>query len=141
MFAQTIHSLGRRATSTFALMAAIAVLGVAGGSAQAGEIKQSDLAAYQQAVVAKKSIIMHIHASWCPVCAKQDPILQQLMQEPEFKDVVVFKIDFDQNKDLVNMLEVKYQSTLIAAKGRVEVGRVAGISDKDQVREFIRKSL
>jgi len=134
-------STTRRSLNTLALSLALALGGLAAGAAHAGEIMNANTDAYQQAAAQKKPILMHVHASWCPVCAKQSPIIEELMKEPEFKDVVVFKIDFDADKPLVQMLEVKYQSTLIAAKGPVEVDRLAGATDKAKIREFIRKTL
>lgn len=134
-------SFARRRFTTLALSLSVVLGSLAAGTARAGEILKADTEAYKQAASQKRPIIMHVHAGWCPVCAKQGPIIEELMKEPEFKDVVVFKIDFDADKPLVEMLQVKYQSTLIAAKGPVEVDRIAGVSDKDRLREFIRKSL
>jgi len=137
-------SFTRRRLTTLALSFSVVLGGLASlasGPAHAGEIVKADTEAYKQAVGQKRPIIMHVHADWCPVCAKQSPVIEELMKEPEFKNVVVFKIDFDADKPLVEMLQVKYQSTLIAAKGSVEVERMAGVSDKDRLREFIRKSL
>lgn len=135
------RSTTRRALTTLALSATFLFSGLAAVAAHAGEIIPANMDAYKQAASAKKPIIMHVHATWCPVCAKQNPIIDSLMQEPEFKDVVVFKIDFDADKGLVDQLGVKTQSTLIAAKGPLEIDRTAGITDKEQIRQFIRKSL
>lgn len=134
-------SLFRRGLSMLALSGSLMLLALGGGAAHAGQILKADMAAYQQAVAQKKPIIMHVHASWCPVCAKQSPIIETLMQEPEFKDVVVFTIDFEADKPLVEMLDVKYQSTLIAARGQNEVERATGLTDKEKLRQFIRKAL
>lgn len=131
----------RRAFTHIALTAPVFIAGLLASTANAGEIVPASMEAYKQASMAKKPIIMHIHASWCPVCAKQNPAIEALMKEPEFKDVVVFKIDFDTDKALVEQLGVKSQSTLIAAKGPVEIDRMVGISDQEQIRQFIRKSL
>ena len=131
----------RRGFTILALSVSVLLAGLVAGTASAGEIVKANSDAYKQAAMANKPIIMHVHAAWCPVCAKQNPILEALMKEPEFKDVIVFKIDYDADKALVDMLEVKTQSTLIAAKGPVEAGRIAGITDKEKLREFIRKSL
>jgi thioredoxin 1 len=135
------RSTTRRAFTTLAVSASLLFAGLAAGVASAGEIIPANMDAYKQAATAKKPIIMHIHATWCPVCAKQNPIIEELMKEPEFKDVIVFKIDFDADKALVGQLGVKYQSTLIAAKGPLEIDRTAGITDKEQIRQFIRKSI
>jgi thioredoxin 1 len=131
----------RRAFATLVMATSVLFAGLAAGTASAGEIVPANMDAYKAAATAKKPIIMHVHATWCPYCAKQNPIIEQLMKEPEFKDVVVFKIDFDADKALVEQLGVKMQSTLIAAKGPLEIDRVTGITDKDQMRQFIRKAL
>ena len=136
----TIQSIARRTLTTLALSTAV-LAGLTAVPASAGEIVKANMEAYKKAASAKKPIIMHVHASWCPVCAKQTPILESLMKEEEFKDVVVFTIDYDADKALVDQLEVKTQSTLIAAKGPTEVERIAGITDKEKIRSFIRKTL
>lgn len=137
----TSSSTTRRAFNVLALTASVMFAGLAAGAATAGEIVPANMEAYKVAATAKKPIIMHVHATWCPYCAKQNPVIEQLMKEPEFKDVVVFKIDFDADKALVEQLGVKMQSTLIAAKGPLEIDRVTGITDKEQIRQFIRKAL
>jgi thiol-disulfide isomerase/thioredoxin len=131
----------RRGFTTLAVSVSFMLTGLAVGTANAGEIVKANNDTYKQAAMAKRPIIMHVHADWCPVCAKQNPIIETLMKEPEFKDVIVFKIDYDADKPLVEMLDVKHQSTLIAAKGPVETGRIAGVTDVEKIREFIRKSL
>ncbi|MEJ6004727.1 thioredoxin family protein [Paucibacter sp. AS339] len=132
----------RLSFSRMAIAGSLAMVALLGsGIASAGEIRKADMEAYMQAATQNKPIIMHVHAAWCPVCSKQGPIIEELMKEPEFKDVIVFKIDFDADKPLVDQLGVKFQSTLIAAKGSTEVGRSAGATDKDKLRDFIRKAL
>lgn len=131
----------RRALTTLAISVSVLLGGLLAGAATAGEIVKANNETYKQAAMAKRPIIMHVHAAWCPVCAKQTPVIEALMKEPEFKDVIVFKIDYDADKALVDMLEVKTQSTLIAAKGPLETGRIAGVTDVEKLREFIRKSL
>ncbi|MES2932449.1 MAG: thioredoxin family protein [Pseudomonadota bacterium] len=141
MSSQSTPFFTRRRFNTVALSVTVMLAGLAAGAASAGEIVKASTEAYKQASMANKPIIMHIHASWCPVCTKQTPIIESLMKEPEFKDVIVFKIDYDADKALVNQLDVKTQSTLIAAKGPTEIERIAGVTDKEKIRQFIRKSL
>jgi thioredoxin 1 len=141
MFKPNHASSRRRTFTTLLLSASLLVAGLTAGTASAGEIIPANMDAYKQAATAKKPIIMHVHASWGPVCAKQNVVIEELMKEPEFKNVIVFKIDFDTDKGLVEQLGVKHQSTLIASKGALEIDRTAGITDKDQIRQLIRKSL
>ncbi len=141
MFKSNHTSSHRRSFSALLLSASLLVAGLTSGIASAGEIVPANMDVYKQAATAKKPIIMHVHATWCPVCAKQNMVIEELMKEPEFKNVIVFKIDFDTDKGIVEQLGVKHQSTLIASKGALEIDRTAGITDKDQIRQLIRKSL
>jgi thiol-disulfide isomerase/thioredoxin len=51
-------------------------------------------ASFSEAQSAGKSILVDISALWCPTCRLQKPILEELTGAPEFKDLVVLKIDF-----------------------------------------------
>ena len=42
--------------------------------------------AFQAAQRRGQSILVAIHASWCPTCAAQKPILARLFAEPKIKD-------------------------------------------------------
>ena len=65
-------------------------------------------------------------APWCPTCKAQQPILTNLEAEPRFKDLVVFAVDFDSQKDVLRTLNVRMQSTLICFKGGRETARSTG---------------
>src|SRR5262245_22370328 len=85
--------------------------------AVAAEWKLFDAAAFGQAQEEGNSILVDVFAAWCPTCRAQNPILVQLTREPKFKDMVVFKIDFDTQKDDLRALNAQSQSTLIVYKG------------------------
>src|SRR6202158_1606475 len=89
---------------------------------------QDDFAAAQKA---GNPIFVAIHATWCPTCKAQKPILSELMAEPKFKNLVYFTIDFDSQKDLVRRFGAQKQSTLIAFIGGKEQGRSVGDSNHD----------
>jgi thioredoxin 1 len=92
-------------------------------SAIAGETRIFDVAAFQAAQAAGKPILIDISASWCPTCRRQKPIISELSAKPKFKDLVVFEVDYDRQKNIVRALGARRQSTLIAFRGSVEVGR------------------
>src|SRR5438128_2047608 len=80
-----------------------------------------DAKAFEAAQAAGKPILLEVHASWCPICKAQTPILARLSSTPKFQDMVRFNIDFDTQKDLLRKFNVQKQSTLIAFKGKQEV--------------------
>jgi thioredoxin 1 len=100
-----------------------------------------DAKAFADAQKAGKPILIAIHASWCPTCKAQAPILARLSSTPKFKDMVRFNIDFDTQKDLLRQFNVRVQSTMIAFKGKQEVGRSSGDTNPDSIERLLEKSI
>ena len=96
--------------------------------------------AFSAAQKAGKPILLHITAPWCPTCKAQKPILGKIEAEPQFKNLVVLNIDFDSQKDLLRKLRVNQQSTLIAYKGKTEVGRTVGDTDPASIAALVGKT-
>ena len=103
----------------------------------AADLKSFDENAFEAAQAAGKPILVEVHAPWCPVCKKQTPILSQLSNEPKFKDMLRFSIDFDSQKDLLRKFNVQKQSTLIAFKGTKEMGRSVGDTDAGSIERLL----
>jgi thioredoxin len=98
--------------------------------------------AFQDAQKADKPILVEIHASWCPTCKAQKQILDNvLLPQPKFKDMVVLRVDFDSQKDMVREFGARMQSTLIVYKGSKEVGRSVGDTDPDSIAALLQKAL
>jgi thioredoxin len=110
-------------------------------SALATETRTFDQKAFAEAQKAGKPIFVGVHASWCPTCKAQDPILGELMSAPKFKDLVYFVIDFDSQKDAVKAFGVRTQSTLIAFKGDKETGRSVGDTNRASIGALLDKTL
>jgi thiol-disulfide isomerase/thioredoxin len=108
-------------------------------AAWAGEARSFSGDDFAAAQAAGRPIIVEIHASWCPICAKQKPILSQL-RETEFRDLVAFAIDFDSQKDLVAKFGASKQSTLIVFKGKQEKGRMVGVTDAEAIKALVQKA-
>jgi thioredoxin 1 len=105
------------------LLAAGILAGVMLGSlpAIAADWKPFTQADFSAAQKDGKPILVDIFAPWCPTCRAQKPILEELTAKPEFKDLVVLVVNFDQQTDDVRALKAQSQSTLIAYKGAEEV--------------------
>ena len=97
--------------------------------------------AFADAQKAGKPILVAIHASWCPTCKAQVPILDQLTSDPKFKNLAYFVIDFDSQKDLVRRFGARMQSTLIAFKGNKEEGRSVGDTSRTSIAALLSKTL
>ena len=100
-----------------------------------------DANAFAEAQNAGKPILVAVHASWCPICKAQKPILGDLLADPKYRDLTYFVIDFDSQKDLVNRFDVRMQSTLIAFKGSREEARSVGDTNRESIAVLLNKAL
>ncbi|MGZ3269248.1 MAG: thioredoxin family protein [Croceibacterium sp.] len=97
--------------------------------------------AFAAAQKAGRPILIAIHASWCPTCKAQTPILGELTDDPKFKNLAYFVIDFDSQKDLVQRFGARMQSTLIAFKGNTEEGRSVGDTNRASIATLLNRAL
>src|SRR6516164_7421411 len=123
------------------LLATVAASAPLVASAFATETKTFDAQSFAAAQKAGKPILVAIHASWCPTCKAQKPILSELMAEPKFKSLVYFIVDFDSQKDAVKYFGARVQSTLIAYKGEIETGRSVGDTERGTIAALLDKTL
>lgn len=96
---------------------------------------------YDAVMSAGKTVVVDFHASWCPTCKKQEPVLNEIVRMKGFENVVAFKADYDQEKDLKKTLNVSKQSTIVVFKGGKEIGRSTGSTSKDELKQLIEKGL
>ena len=94
-------------------------------------------AAFEAAQKNGKSILVEIHASWCPTCRAQKPIIDSLLATPKFKDVVTFRVDFDAQVNEVRAMGAQSQSTLIGFKGTKETARSVGDTDPASIEQLL----
>ncbi|WP_428492675.1 thioredoxin family protein [Rhodopila sp.] len=113
---------------------------VTSASWAAPEAAKFSQAAFSLSQQAGKPILVEITAPWCPVCAKQRPILSQLLTEPAFDHLVVYHIDFDSQKDAVREMGATMQSTLIVFNGSHEEGRSTGVTDPGAIKALLDKA-
>lgn len=94
--------------------------------ALAGQTLPYNQQTFDQLTAQGKPVVLDITATWCPTCKAQKPIVENLMEQPAFDDVTLMQIDFDSQKPLLRKYRVTMQSTLVAFKGKKEVGRSVG---------------
>jgi len=97
--------------------------------------------AFKAAQASGSPILVEIHADWCPTCKAQNPILDKLTADPKFKDLKVFRVDFDAMKPVVKQFGAQMQSTLIVFKGAAEQGRSVGDTREASIAALLDKSL
>ncbi|MEO8321605.1 MAG: thioredoxin family protein [Bradyrhizobium sp.] len=97
--------------------------------------------AFKAAQASGSPILVEIHADWCPTCKAQSPILDKLTADPKFKDLKIFRVDFDDMKPVVKQFGAQMQSTLIVFKGAAEKGRSVGDTKQASIATLLDKSL
>lgn len=113
--------------AALAVCLAMAVCPVARAASEAPFTQKAFVAAQHEG----KPILADISAPWCPTCATQRPILSQLMADPAFKDLIVYKVDFDTQKDVVRALGVH---------GATEKGRSTRDTDAASIKALLQKA-
>jgi thioredoxin 1 len=92
-------------------------------------------------LLAEGSVIVHVHAKWCPVCKAQEPALATLSREPTFSGVKFVQVDFDKDKTFLRAYRVANQSVILVFKAGKEVSRLAGVTNIDQLRTDLLSTL
>ena len=129
----------RKLFGVSAIVAAFAVAGVLNAWAMTATPYSAE--AFKAAQASGGPILVEIHADWCPTCKAQLPILEKLTSDPKFRDLKVFRVDFDAMKPVVKEFGARMQSTLIVFKGASEKGRSVGDTAQASIAALLDKSL
>ena len=96
-----------------------------------------EAAAFAEAQQAGRTIVVDVSASWCPTCRAQAPTLEAMATEPALADAVLFKVDFDVEKDFLRQHNIPRQSTILVFNGATETARSIAETDPQRLRDAI----
>ncbi len=96
-----------------------------------------DLKKFQEAQKNGEKIILHFQADWCPVCQNQKPTLEVMQSEFDKNKIRFMTVSFDQEKDLVQKMQIPSPSTFVAFTGYKEVKKMPNQVSKQQMSDFI----
>ena len=85
-----------------------------------------------------KIVIISSWVKYCTSCASQMKVLDKAKKD--FENIEYFKFDV-KNKEIANLLNVQYQTTLLIYKDNKEVYRSIGETTKDLIYEAIESSI
>lgn len=86
-------------------------------------------------------VLVDFWATWCGPCQMLGPVIEQLAEEYEGKDVVIGKVDVDENPDLAARYGVMSVPTVILFKDGAEVERKVGVMPFDVYAELLDGAL
>ena len=85
-----------------------------------------------------KIVIVSSWVKYCTSCASQMKVLDKAKND--FENIEYFKFDV-RNKEIANLLNVQYQTTLLIFKDNKEVYRSIGETSKDLIYKAIQSSI
>ena len=92
-----------------------------------------------------KVVVVSSWIKYCTSCAGQMKILNKAKNEGELLDISFDNIEYFSfdvtNKEIANLLNVQYQTTLLIFKDNKEIYRSVGETTKDLISEAIRSSI
>jgi thioredoxin 1 len=92
--------------------------------------------AFSRAQATGKTIIVDVHATWCPTCRAQAPTLDALRSEPRLRDAIFVKVDFEKEKAFREH-RIPRQSTVLVFKGTRETARSVAETRPTQLRAAV----
>ena len=85
-----------------------------------------------------KVVIISSWVKYCTSCAGQMKVLDKAKND--FENIEYFKFDV-RNKEIANLLNVQYQTTLLIFKDNKEIYRSVGETSKDLIYKAIQSSI
>ena len=94
---------------------------------------------FENAKASGKTVVVNSYEVWCGTCSKQAKILSQA--EKEFNDIIFLSYEQSKNKNVAQLLDIKFWTTIVVYKGNEEVARVVGQTDKKIIYTAIQKGI
>ena len=85
-----------------------------------------------------KIVIVSSWVKYCTSCASQMKVLDKAKND--FENIEYFKFDV-RNKEIANLLNVQYQTTLLIFRDNKEIYRSVGETSKDLIYKAIQSSI
>jgi len=90
-----------------------------------------------QNLTKNKIVLVDFWAAWCAPCRMMAPVLNELADELDGKDVAVGKVNIEQYQSLAKKYNIRSIPTMVIFKNGVEVSRFSGVRNK----EYLKKQL
>lgn len=91
----------------------------------------------REVLQAEKPVIIDFWASWCGPCRMMSPIIDEIAEENT--QIVVGKVNVDEQSELAIQFDVMSIPTIIAFKDGKVMNSLIGVHQKEDVLNMIKK--
>lgn len=99
----------------------------------------------EKAMADDKTILLDFWTNWCSTCAAQDRVIGDLRAaNPAYDKAITFiTVDWDiyADSDLAKSLRIPRRSTLVALKGKTEIGRLVAATWPADIKALLDATL
>ena len=95
---------------------------------------------FEAAQAAGHPILVDISATWCPTCRRQGEVIGNILDRGEFADLVILKLDWDDQRQIAHGFGARRQSTLVVYRGADEVGRAIAITGERDIQSLLSQA-
>lgn len=82
---------------------------------------------FRKVIAQKKPVVIDFWATWCGPCRVISPIMDQLSNKPEYKDLVDFyKVDVDEQEDIGQEVGIRAMPTFTIYSGGAKIDEFLG---------------
>jgi len=92
---------------------------------------------FDEVINGDKPVLVDFFATWCGPCQMMAPLIEELAEEQS--DVVVCKVDVDEEEELAGRFHVMSIPTLMLFKDGELAAKNVGALSKEKLKEFIAK--
>lgn len=90
---------------------------------------------YKSAIASGEKCVVDFFATWCGPCKVMNPILESV--NTKIGEGKIFKVDVEQNRDLVEKLGIRSVPTFIFYDNGIEIERKSGVIQEKYILETL----
>ena len=96
---------------------------------------------FQETLDSGKLMLVDFWATWCGPCRMLGPVIEELAEEYEGKDVVIGKVDVDENTELASRYGVMQVPTVLLLQNGEELAREIGVRPMEAYTELLDEQI
>lgn len=99
----------------------------------------------KERLAAGETVFLDFKASWCSTCRAQEAVIKKLKAEnADYESNITFiNVDWDTygNSIMADKMRIPRRSTLVALKGRKEIGRIVADTSERNIKKLMDAAL